>query len=67
MELGSIELLNRMFGVILHIRILCLTVNSHHHCYVLFVFGFTLVLSSLSSFYFFVYCVFYAWLPVLAK
>jgi len=26
-----------------------------------------LVLSNVSSFYFFVYCVFYVWLPVLAK
>ena len=33
-----------MSGVILHIRILCLTVNSHHS-YVLFVYCFTLVLS----------------------
>ena len=44
-----------MSGVILH-SILCLTVNSHHS-YVLFVYCFTLVLCSLSSFYFFVYCV----------
>ena len=42
------------------------SVNSYHS-YVLFVYCFTLVLSSLSSFYFFVYCVFYVWLPVLAK
>ena len=42
----------RMFGFMLHIwRILCLKVNSHHY-YVLFVNCFTLVLSSLSSFYF---------------
>jgi len=38
-----------------------------HHSYVLSVYCFTLVLSRLSSFYFFVYCVFYVWLPVLAK
>ena len=55
-----------MSRVILHIRILCFTVNSHHS-YVLSVYCFTLVLSSLSSFCFFVYCVFYVWLPVLAK
>ena len=46
-----------MFGFILHIRILCFTVNSHHS-YVLFVYCCTVVLSSLSSFYFFACFVF---------